>query len=73
MLDISFKEINEQSEIWCEYIPKTEKPSGARGRPKVIGVTFKMGMKENYKIKKETAKKIIAYKNRFIKNNEETN
>jgi len=74
VLDISFKEINEQSEIWCEYLPKTEKSSGTRGRPKVIGVTFKMGMKETYKIKKETAKKIMSYKKRFLNNdNEDSN
>ena len=71
VLEISFKEINIISEIWCEYTPKTEKLSGERGRPKVIGVTFKMGMKEAYKNKKDAAKRILKFKKDFNQNEEE--
>jgi hypothetical protein len=70
VLDPSFKEINEISEIWCEYLPKHEEKTGQRGRPKVIGITFKMGMKEAYKNKKEAYKKIMQFKERYPPNNE---
>jgi hypothetical protein len=62
VLDPSVKEINELSEIWCEYIPKREKQEG-KGRPKIVGVTFKMGLKEAYKAKKEATKKALVLKN----------
>lgn len=73
VLEISFKEINEISEIWCEYTPKTEKGTGARGRPKVIGVTFKMGLKEGYKNKKEAAKKIFKMQQKIKDINKDNN
>jgi len=66
VLDISFKEINEKSEIWCEYSPKMEKNAGTRGRPKVLGVTFKMGLKEAYKNKKEAYKKMLGFKKKLL-------
>ena len=62
VLDVSFKEINEISEIWCEYTPKHEESTGQRGRPKVIGVTFKMGMKEAYKNKREAFQKLQKFR-----------
>lgn len=73
VLEISFKEINEISEIWCEYTPKTEKGTGARGRPKVIGVTFKMGLKESYKNKKDAAKKIFKMQQKIKDINKDNN
>ena len=69
VLDPSFKEINEISEIWCEYTPKFE-DKGARGRPKVISVTFKMGLKEAYKNKKDAYKKLMGLKSQFKKEEE---
>lgn len=61
VLEPSVKEINGLSEIWCEFIPKREKQEG-KGRPKIVGVTFKMGLKEAYKAKKEATKKALALK-----------
>ncbi len=47
-----------------------EKNAGTRGRPKVLGVTFKMGLKEAYKNKKEAYKKMLGFKKKLLNKEE---